>query len=136
MRFLPFVFVLLWSTGFIGARLGLPHIQPLTFLALRYVAVLVCMVPIALISRTPWPRGAAQWLHIGVAGLLLHGLYLGGVFVAISLGLPVGLASLVVGVQPLLTAIGAGYLLGATVSRRQWMGLLLGLLGVALVLSG
>ena len=136
MRFLPFVFVLLWSTGFIGARLGLPHIQPLTFLALRYVAVLVCMVPIALFSRAPWPRSGRQWLHIGVAGLLVHGLYLGGVFVAIGLGLPAGLASLVVGVQPLLTAIGAGYVLGATVSRRQWMGLLLGLLGVALVLSG
>jgi drug/metabolite transporter (DMT)-like permease len=134
-RLLPFVFVVLWSTGFIGARLGLPHIQPLTFLLIRYVAVLFCMLPIALISRAPWPQSARQWLHIGVSGLLVHGLYLGGVFIAISLGLPAGVASLVVSVQPLLTAIGAGFLLGATVSVRQWIGLLLGLLGVALVVS-
>ena len=132
---LPFVFVVLWSTGFIGARLGLPHIQPLTFLLIRYVAVLCCMLPIALISRAPWPQSARQWLHIGVSGLLVHGLYLGGVFIAISLGLPAGVASLVVSVQPLLTAIGAGFLLGASVSVRQWIGLLLGWLGVALVVS-
>jgi drug/metabolite transporter (DMT)-like permease len=134
-RLLPFLFVVLWSTGFIGARLGLPHIQPLTFLLIRYIAVLCCMLPIAFISRAPWPQSATQWLHIGVAGLLVHGLYLGGVFIAISLGLPAGVASLVVSVQPLLTAIGAGFLLGATVSVRQWFGLLLGLVGVALVVS-
>jgi drug/metabolite transporter (DMT)-like permease len=134
-RLLPFVFVVLWSTGFIGARLGLPHIQPLTFLLIRYLAVLACMLPIALISRARWPATPRQWLHIGVSGLLLHGLYLGGVFMAIALGLPAGVASLVVGVQPLLTAIGAGYWLGARVSRRQWLGLLLGLVGVALVLA-
>jgi drug/metabolite transporter (DMT)-like permease len=134
-RFLPFLFVVLWSTGFIGARLGLPHIEPLTFLLIRYCAVLVCMTLIAWISRAPWPQSARQWWHIGVAGLLVHGFYLGGVFVAISLGLPPGVASLVVGVQPLLTAIGAGFFLGALVSGRQWLGLLLGLLGVALVLS-
>ncbi|WP_342619337.1 DMT family transporter [Rhodoferax sp. GW822-FHT02A01] len=133
-RLLPFVFVVLWSTGFIGARLGLPHIQPLTFLSIRYVAVLLCIVPIAIASRAPWPQNMRQWVHIGISGLLMHGLYLGGVFVAIGLGLPAGLASLVVGVQPLLTAIGAGYLLGATVLPRQWVGLLLGLVGVALVL--
>jgi drug/metabolite transporter (DMT)-like permease len=135
-RILPFAFVVLWSTGFIGARLGLPHIQPLTFLLIRYIAVLACMVLIALLSRAPWPVGARQWLHIGVAGLLVHGFYLGGVFIAISLGLPAGVASLVVSVQPLLTAIGAGFFLGATVAVRQWIGLLLGLAGVALVVSG
>jgi drug/metabolite transporter (DMT)-like permease len=135
-RLLPFLFVVLWSTGFIGARLGLPHIQPLTFLLVRYIAVLGCMLPIAVLSRAPWPQGARQWLHIGVSGLLVHGIYLGGVFTAISLGLPAGVASLVVGVQPLLTAIGAGFFLGATVSPRQWLGLLLGLAGVALVVSG
>lgn len=134
-RFLPFVFVVLWSTGFIGARLGLPHIQPLTFLSIRYAAVLACMLPIAVLSRAPWPQTARQWLHIGVSGLLVHGVYLGGVFVAISLGLPAGVASLVVGVQPLLTAIGAGYFLGAQVAPRQWLGLLLGLGGVALVVA-
>lgn len=131
----PLLFVALWSTGFIGARLGLPHAPALTFLFIRYLAVIACMVVVALLWRAPWPRTARAWLHIGVAGLLLHGVYLGGVFLAIGQGLPAGVASLVVGLQPLLTAVGAGWLLGDTVTRRQWWGLLLGLGGVALVLS-
>jgi hypothetical protein len=129
------LFVVLWSTGFIGARLGLPHTEPLTFLFARYSAVVVLMLVISLASRAPWPKGARAWFHIGVAGLLLHGVYLGGVFVAISLGLPAGVTALVVGVQPLLSAVGAGWLLDETVLRRQWMGLLLGLAGVALVVA-
>lgn len=134
-QFLPFLFVVLWSTGFIGARLGLPHIQPLTFLLIRYCVVLLFMALIAVASHAPWPRSGRQWVHIGVSGLLVHGVYLGGVFIAISLGLPAGVASLVVGLQPLLTALGSGFFLGAAVSRRQWSGLLLGLVGVALVVS-
>ncbi len=135
-RLFPLLFVLLWSTGFIGARLGLPHVEPLTFLLIRYLAVLACMVLVAVAMRAPWPKTVREWLHIGVAGLLLHGVYLGGVFIAISEGLPAGVTSLVVGVQPLLTAVGAGLLLGETVQKRQWLGLLLGLLGVGLVVAG
>ena len=132
----PLLFVLLWSTGFLGARMGLPHAQPLTFLLIRYVAVICLMVPVAWISRAPWPARAQDWLHIGVAGLLVHGVYLGGVFIAISMGLPAGVASLIVGLQPLLTAVGAGWWLGEKVLGRQWLGLLLGLVGVALVVAG
>ena len=135
-RFFPFMFVLLWSTGFIGARLGLPHIEPLTFLFIRYVAVIACMAALALATRAPWPTTAKAWLHIGVSGLLVHGVYLGGVFIAIHQGLPAGVASLVVSVQPLLTAVGAGMLLGAVVLKRQWAGLALGLVGVGLVVAG
>ena len=134
-RIFPLLFVVLWSTGFIGARLGLPHTEPLTFLFVRFTAVVLLMLAIALATRAPWPQGARAWFHIGVSGLLLHGVYLGGVFIAISLGLPAGVAALVVGVQPLLTAVGAGWLLGETVVRRQWLGLLLGLAGVALVVA-
>jgi drug/metabolite transporter (DMT)-like permease len=134
-RAFPLFFVLLWSTGFIGARLGLPHIEPLTFLLIRYLLVIACMALIALATRAPWPQTRSAWLHIGIAGLLVHGVYLGGVFIAISKGLPAGVASLVVGVQPLLTAVCAGWLLGETVLKRQWLGLLLGLLGVALVVA-
>ena len=130
------IFVLLGSSGFVGARLGLPHTEPLTFLLIRYIAVLACMTLVAVLTRAPWPSGASAWFHIGVAGLLLHGVYLGGVFIAISKGLPAGVASLVVGVQPLLTAVGAGWLLQETVLKRQWLGLLLGLLGVGLVVFG
>ena len=135
-RAFPLVFVLLWSTGFIGARLGLPHTEPLTFLLIRYVAVIGCMTLVALATRAPGPTTPKAWFHIGVAGLLLHGVYLGGVFIAISKGLPAGVTSLVVGVQPLLTAVGAGWLLQETVLKRQWLGLLLGLAGVGLVVFG
>ena len=135
-RVFPFLFVLLWSTGFIGARLGLPHIEPLTFLFIRYLAVITCMTAIALATRAPWPSTPQAWFHIGVSGALVHGMYLGGVFIAIHEGLPAGVASLVVSVQPLLTAVGAGYLLGAVVLKRQWGGLALGLLGVGMVVAG
>lgn len=133
---LPLLFVLLWSSGFIGARLGMPHAEPLSFLTIRYLLVLALLLPLALAMRAPWPRDGRQWLHIGIAGLLLHGAYLGGVFLAISHGLPAGITALVVGVQPLLTGLAAGLLLGEAVTRRQWLGLALGLVGVALVVSG
>ncbi|MDP1611087.1 MAG: DMT family transporter [Sulfuritalea sp.] len=135
-RSVPLLFVLLWSTGFIGAKLGLPHADPLSFLLVRYLFVLSLMTLIALAMRAPWPRDARQWFHIGVAGLLVHAIYLGGVFVSIAKGLPAGVASLVVGIQPLLTAVGAGWLLNETVLKRQWIGLVLGFVGVALVVSG
>lgn len=135
-RAFPFVFVLLWSTGFLGARLGLPHCEPLTFLLIRYMAVIAGMGLVAALTRAPWPATPKAWFHIGMSGLLLHGVYLGGVFIAIGKGLPAGVTSLVVGLQPLLTAVGAGWLLNETVLKRQWLGLLLGLVGVALVVAG
>ncbi len=135
-RFAPLLFVGLWSTGFIGAKLGLPHAEPLSFLLTRYLLVLGLMSVVALATRAPWPRDARQWFHIGVSGLLVHAVYLGGVFVSISKGLPAGVSSLVVGIQPLLTAVGAGWLLGETVLGRQWLGLVLGFVGVAMVVSG
>lgn len=132
---MPFLFVLLWSTGFIGAKFGLPYAEPLTFLSIRYVLVITLMTALALAMRAPWPREPRQILHIGVTGLLVHGFYLGGVFVAIHHGLPAGIAALIVGMQPLLTALGAGWLLGERVTARQWIGLALGFIGVALVVS-
>jgi drug/metabolite transporter (DMT)-like permease len=133
VRLAPFLFVLLWSTGFLGAKFGLPHAAPLAFLLVRYLLVIALMTSLALALRAPWPRDARQWFHIGVSGLLVHGLYLSGVFIAIGEGLPAGVASLVVGMQPLLTATLAGRLLGEAVLSRQWVGLLLGFAGVTLV---
>ena len=132
----PLLFVVLWSTGFIGARLGLPHAPPLWFLTARYVAVLALMTVLAVATRAPWPRSAGEWARIGVSGLLVHAVYLGGVFVAISRGLPAGVTSLVVGLQPLLTAVVAGGLLKERVSAKQWTGLVLGFVGVGLVVAG
>jgi drug/metabolite transporter (DMT)-like permease len=131
----PFLFVLLWSTGFIGAKFGLPYAEPLTFLSTRYVLVISLMAALALAMRAPWPSDWRQIAHIGATGLLVHATYLGGVFVAIHRGLPAGVTALVVGMQPLLTALGAGALLGERVSVRQWAGLALGFVGVTLVVS-
>jgi drug/metabolite transporter (DMT)-like permease len=132
----PILFVLLWSTGFIGAKLGLPYIEPLHFLALRYALVLALMGALVLATRAPWPKDPRQAIHIGMSGLLVHGVYLGGVFMAIRAGLPAGITALVVGLQPLVTALGAGALLGERVGRWQWAGLALGFAGVALVVQG
>ena len=135
-RFYPVLFVFLWSTGFIGAKYGLPFADPLSFLLARYGLVITLMTAIALLTRAPWPKEPVQWLHIGVSGVLVHAVYLGGVFIAIKHGLPAGVTALVVGMQPLLTAFGAGWLLGEKVSGRQWTGLALGFVGVGLVVSG
>jgi drug/metabolite transporter (DMT)-like permease len=127
---IPVFFVLLWSTGFIVAKFGLPFAPPLTFLLLRCLAVLLVLVPIVLIWKAPWPRGSVG--HIAIAGLLLQAGYLGGVWCAIKLGMPAGVCALIVGMQPILTA-GAAPLIGETVRPRQWLGLLFGLTGVAMV---
>ena len=134
-RLYPLLFVFLWSTGFIGAKYGLPHAQPLSFLLTRYLLVIGLMLAIALLTRAPWPAQKRDWLHIGVSGVLVHAIYLGGVFTAIKHGLPAGLTALLVGMQPLLTALGAGWLLGERVVLRQWLGLGLGFVGVLLVVA-
>ena len=135
-RFYPLLFVFLWSTGFIGAKYGLPYAEPLSFLLTRYALVIALMLLIAIVTRAPWPASPRQWLHIAVSGILVHAFYLGGVFVAIKHGLSAGITALVVGMQPLLTGVGAGLLLGEPVSRRQWLGLALGFVGVGLVMAG
>jgi drug/metabolite transporter (DMT)-like permease len=129
----PVLFVLLWSTGFIGARYGMPYAEPLTFLSLRMSLVVVLMLPIALISRAPWPT-RAEIGHSVVVGLLMHGVYLGGVFIAIRQGVPAGISALIPGLQPILTSTIANRFMGETVTRVQWLGLALGLVGVLLVL--
>lgn len=132
---MPGLFVFLWSTGFIGAKYGLPYAEPATFLLLRFALVIALMLPLALLLRAPWPASPAQAAHIAVAGMLLHGGYLGGVFTAIHHGVSAGLSALVVGLQPILTAVVAGRFLGERVGLRQWIGLALGLGGVALVVA-
>ncbi|WP_417828435.1 DMT family transporter [Thalassospira sp.] len=133
-RIMPFVFVFLWSTGFVGAKFGLPYADPFVFLFVRFVIVLILMIPVIFLMGAKWPKTWREAAHIGTTGVLVHGVYLGGVFWAIDTGLPAGLAALIVGLQPVVTASVVGSLLGERVSIRQWGGLILGLLGVALVL--
>lgn len=128
----PAFFVLLWSTGFIVAKFGLPYAPPLTFLILRCGAVLLVLLPIVLACRAPWPRGKIG--HIALAGVLLQAGYLTGVWCAIKLGMPAGITALIVGMQPILTAACAP-LIGERVRALQWLGLVFGLAGVALVVQ-
>jgi drug/metabolite transporter (DMT)-like permease len=132
MSAMPGLFVVLWSTGFIGAKLGLPYAGPLTFLTLRFGLVSLIMLAVMLASRTAWPsiRDAG---HAALVGLLIQFLYLGGVFFGISRGVTAGVAALIVGIQPLLTGALAGTVLGERVRPQQWAGLALGLAGVVLV---
>ncbi|WP_413204282.1 DMT family transporter [Rhodospirillum sp. A1_3_36] len=135
IRAIPGVFVLLWSTGFIGARLVMPHSEPFTFLGLRFGMTVVLLVPIALILKAKWPRDLRMIGHIAFAGVLVHAAYLGGVFSAIKLGMPAGLTALIAGLQPILTAALAIPVLGERVSPRQWLGFVLGFVGVVTVLA-
>ncbi len=129
---MPFVFVIIWSTGFIVAKFGLPYAPPLTFLLLRFSGVLLLLGPLVLLMRAPWPSGRVG--HIALAGVLVQAGYLAGVWCAIKLGMPAGLSALIVGMQPILTAAAAP-LIGEKVRPRQWLGLLFGLTGVALVVA-
>lgn len=130
----PGLFVVLWASGFIGAKFGLPYVEPLTFLTLRMVALVVILGALSLVTRPQWPD-AAGFGHSIIAGLLVHGVYLGGVFIAIDRKLPAGLSALVVSLQPVLTSTIANRLLGERVIARQWIGLALGVLGVYLVVA-
>jgi drug/metabolite transporter (DMT)-like permease len=128
----PGVFVVLWSSGFVFAKLGLAYAEPLTFLVVRMAGVLIALGLIMVLTRPKWPSGAGV-LHSALTGLLVHGCYLAGVFVAIENGLSAGLAALIVSLQPVLTSTLANRWLGERVASRQWLGLALGLAGVYLV---
>ncbi|MGI8722354.1 MAG: DMT family transporter [Geodermatophilaceae bacterium] len=131
----PVGFVLLWSTGFIGAKYGLPYAEPFTFLALRLMIASALLWLIVAITRSDGPHTRVQWGRSAVTGVLLHGAYLGGVFWAIWHGLPAGVAAVIVSLQPVVVGALANRFLGERLSRLQWFGLVLGVLGVAMVLA-
>lgn len=133
IRAAPLTFVFLWSTGFIGTKFGMPYAEPMTFLSLRMICVIAILAVIVAIVRPPWPVGR-EAAHSAVAGILVHGLYLGGVFVAIAQGVPAGISALIPGLQPILTSTIANRFLGERVTPLQWGGLVMGLVGVLLVL--
>lgn len=134
-RAAPAIFVVLWSTGFIGTKYVLNNAEPLTYLAIRMALVVGLMAVIAAIARPRWPdrTGVA---HSIAAGILVHGFYLGGTAIAIAHSIPAGLSALIPGLQPILTSTLANRWLGERVTPLQWSGLLLGLAGVVLILHG
>lgn len=139
---MPAVFVLIWSTGFIVAKYGLPYAPPLTFLAIRYFLSIACFLIWIGLARASWPREGRQWMHLAVTGVLMQAGYLGGVWVAVKAGMGSGLTALIVGLQPVLTALWVSWVASgdaaqpaSKVTSRQWMGLALGLGGLLLVMS-
>ncbi|MDP4003869.1 DMT family transporter [Methylobacterium sp. NEAU K] len=132
---LPALFVPIWATGFISARAVVPHADPLAFTAFRFTGVALVLAVIATAARVRWPGNRAGWRDPVVAGFLMQGVYLSGVFWAVSRGLPAGIAALVGSLQPLLTALLARPLLGERVSARRALGILLGFIGAGLVLA-
>lgn len=142
LKAMPAVFVVIWSTGFVVAKFGLPYAPPLTFLAIRYFLSIVCFLVWIGLARAAWPRSGRQWMHLAVTGVLMHGAYLGGVWVAVKAGMGSGLVALIVGLQPVLTALWVSWVASRAdsggaprVSPRQWVGLLLGLGGLLLVVA-
>src|SRR3982075_1344803 len=132
-RAAPAIFVVLWSTGFIATKYVLHNAEPLTYLAIRMVLVVTLMTVIAAIARPQWP-GRIGLAHSAVAGILVHGFYLGGTAIAIAHSIPAGLSALIPGLQPILTSTLANRWLGERVTPLQWAGLLIGLAGVVLIL--
>ena len=137
IKAMPVVFVLIWSTGFIVARYGMPYAPPFSFLLMRYLFSIVCFLIWIALARVAWPRDRAQWLHLAVTGVLMHAGYLGGVWAAVKAGMGSGLSSLIVGFQPVLTAIWLSWSLRSSgqpgVTPRQWAGLSLGFAGLLMV---
>jgi drug/metabolite transporter (DMT)-like permease len=143
VRAMPWVFVLIWSTGFVVARLAMPHSPPFSFLTVRFALSAICFVVWIVLARAVWPAGRAQWGHLLVTGVFMQASYLGGVWAAVKAGIGAGTVALLVGLQPVLTALwltltlergaAAGSTPTARVTMREWLGLLLGFSGLAFV---
>ena len=133
-KLIPWVFVWIWSTGFIAAKYGLPYAEPFTLLSFRFVITLFFLLILIIYKKSPWPETRLDFFHLLIAGVLIHGVYLGGVFQALKWGMPAGLGAMVIGLQPIGMALVAGVLLKEEVSKKQWTGLIMGLVGLYLVL--
>ena len=133
LRSLPGIFIFIWASGYVVAKYGLPYAEPLTFLCMRYLGVIVFMLVLAVLMKAPWPQ-RRDWGPIAIAGVLMQAAYLGGIWCAVKLGMPAGLAALIANTQPILTAI-MGPLIGERIRGKQWLGLGFGIAGVGLVVA-
>jgi drug/metabolite transporter (DMT)-like permease len=133
LRAAPWLFIVIWASGYVVAKAAAPHAEPLSFLLVRYAGVVMLMLALAFAAQARWPS-PRDTIHLAVAGIGIQAMYLGGVWVAVAQGMPAAVAALIVNLQPVLTAA-AGRFVGERVVARQWIGLVLGLLGVALVVS-
>ncbi len=133
VRVAPALFVFLWSTGYVGARFGLPHADPMTFTAIRFAIVAALLAVFVRATGRALPREPRMWGHLAVSGILIHAGFIGGIFIAIDRGTDIGVAALIAGVQPLLTAVLGVALLGEALRGRQWAGFAIGFFGLSFV---
>ncbi|WP_158746454.1 DMT family transporter [Acidisphaera sp. L21] len=131
----PLLFVVIWATGFVVARLVAPHIEPLTFLTFRFTLTAIAFAALCTATRAKWSATWQGWAFALGTGVLMQGIYLGGIFWATHRGLPASVAALITGLQPLATALLAFPLLGEQVSRRRWLGIVTGFVGAILVIA-
>ena len=134
IKAMPALFVLIWSTGFIVARYGMPHAPPMKFLLVRFALSIACFLIWIVLARVKWPTSRMQWAHLAMTGIFMHAGYLGGVWAAVKAGMGSGLAALIVGLQPVLTVVWLSAM-GGKIAARQWAGLSLGFIGLVLVVS-
>jgi len=132
---MPLVFTFLWSTGWVVAGYSARYADALTFLVVRFGCAATLLTAFALVSGAPWPRGRRAVLDVVITGVLLHGIYLAGVWWAVRHGLPAGISGLIAGLQPILTALFAPALVGERISGVRWAGIACGFVGIALVLQ-
>ncbi len=133
--FWPTVFIVLWSSGYVAGKVGLPYAGPFTLIFLRFSVAALVLFAVALVSRAPWPTRWQDWLHIATVGVLIQALQFSGLYTGLSMGVSAGVSAVIVGLMPIFTALGAVVFLGETVNRRQMAGLALGLAGVGLVVA-
>lgn len=132
---LPFLFIVMWSSGYVAGKVGLPYAGPFTLIFIRFFSAALILLMIAWIFRAPWPRNWKEAGHIAVVGVLIQALQFSGLYSGLSLGVSAGVSALIVGMMPIFTALGASVFLKEKVSSRQWVGLMIGLLGVVMVVS-
>lgn len=133
--FWPNVFIVLWSSGYVAGKVGLPYAGPFTLIFLRFSVAAAVLLIVALLTRAPWPDSPRQWLHIAVVGVLIQALQFSGLYVGLNMGVSAGVSAVIVGLMPIFTAVGAVAFLGEHINKRQVVGLALGLVGVALVMA-
>jgi len=133
VQIIPFVFVILWATGFLGARYAMPYATPYAFLSVRFAITIVILLILLFIFKSKLPKGSAIW-HAMIIGVLFHGIYLGAIFWAIKKGFPAGFAGIIVGLQPIITAFLAAKILDDKIKKIQILGLIVGIMGISLVL--
>jgi drug/metabolite transporter (DMT)-like permease len=132
---MPVLFILMWSSGYVAGKVALPFVGPFMLLVVRFGTAAAILLLVALITRAPWPKDRASFFHIAVVGVLIQALQFSGLYSGMALGVSAGVSALIVGTMPLFTALGAAAFLGERVNYRQWLGLVVGLIGAGLVVS-